>query len=466
MRKAFSKTIFCLSFLFLTTHTIGAPLVRPLSRVASYYTVIEYLAALSQTSRNHIQKDTRGVFIIAGFSGDLTKRKLLPALYELVKHGMKSVIIGLGRSDLSIAQLLEEACSFIPHVDRQVLATLQEMIHYFNTTHSSMSKVTHFIQKHIQEQSLPDRRIFYLATPSDTFCSLTKEAVESGMIQKGNKDHLIVYEKPFGKDSTSAQSLNECLNTYLLPEQQYRVDHYLTKTLIECAPGLIGYLISLGFKLLKVDLSFDEKIGIEGRGSFYEKVGVLSDVVQNHALQILATFVAGADSAAKAAFLRSLHCTYGIFGQYDGYRQEKGVDPNSLVPTYTNLLFKSNQADFPMHIQAGKKLARKTTELQVLFAKPQSTQTAMLTIRLAPEESLSLRVPLADSNPALSRAILTITFPVSSIEPYTVLLSHLISGNIKVSVSQAEIEAQWHIVDAIQKEVLPFMYYAPGFAGT
>ncbi len=458
MRKVFSIASFGLPiFILFAAYANGAS-------KSSYYRVLEHLAALSQTCRTTIQKEGSGVFVIAGFSGDLSKRKLLPALYELVHHGFKGVIVGLGRSDLSVDKLIEEARIFIPRVDEKMLLNLRQMTHYFNTSNpESMSKVSEFIQKQIQERRLFDRRIFYLATPSDSFCPLTKQAVESGIIQKGNKDHIIVYEKPFGKDLSSAQAVNKCLNLYIPQEQQYLVDHYLTKTLIKYAPRLVSYLSSLGFIIHDVEFFFDEKIGIEGRGSFYEEVGVLNDVVQNHALQILATFVAGATHAAKTTFLHSLQLTHGIFGQYDGYRNEKDVDPLSIVPTYTELFFKTNPVSFPISIRAGKKLSRKATELRIRFSKPQGKGSALLTIRLAPSESLSLRAPLVDSNPNLARATLDITFPINTTEPYTVLLSRLISGDTKMSVTQEEIEAQWHIIDTIQREVLPFMFYAPGF---
>ena len=262
----------------------------------------------------------------------------------------------------------------------------------------------------------------------------------------------------------SAQKLNSCIDSCLDGSQAYRVDHYLTKTLIGYAYPIIRYL-KKEFAIVQASVIFDETIGIEGRGNFYEKVGVVSDVIQNHALQIMASFLAGESPAEKANFLRSLYPIDCMLGQYEGYQQEANVSPNSSIPTYAYATLKSRLVNFPIFIRAGKKLAQKATEFEIVLAEKGHCckKPVTLTFRLAPHEEIVLSLPLKTPNTLMEQCRINLRFPITSVEAYTVLLARIIGGDVMGSVSRDEIEAQWRLAERLEALPSSLFSYPHGF---
>lgn len=444
-----------------------------------YAQLIQSLAAITQNCNCENEKKFlfNGVFIIAGVTGDLTKRKIIPALYELVKRGMKGLIIGLGRSDTNVEHIFAGALPFLPQPDPEIWGRLLGMTHYFKT--SSETEAFNSAKALIDEQTdklgLTNKRVLYLATAADIYCPMTRQCVEAGLIKKGDSEHLVIYEKPFGNSRSSASALYACIKNYLSPSQIYLVDHYLTKSLIECVPALVPALQVAGFRPKLVNVFFDEKIGIEGRGAFYEKFGIVSDVVQNHVLQVLASFMVGADPAKKADFLRSLTLRYGMLGQYKGYHDEKDVSPDSSVATYAELGLASSLVEVPIALRAGKHLARKATEFQVIFMPPNSFECnqyhsdqqlpATLTLRLSPTEEVVLNIPIKSPYLSAMNGALNLTFSISSEEAYLVLLKRVLAGERTGNVTYEEIEAQWCFAERVAREPLSFIKYVQGFKG-
>ena len=299
-------------------------------------------------SEKKMQKPFNGVLIIPGIKGDLAKRKLIPALYQMIKEGMRGIIVGLGRQESTVTQILDQARPFIQNLDQTVWDALTSMTHYFSFSEEKkeFTEIHKLIEQPEKEKKLSGQRIAYLAVPPDSFCSLTEQLTQAGIIKQGNLYHSIVYEKPFGSSGASAYQINECIKGCLQEEQIYRVDHYLAKGLVALLPSLCtsNDLLRRAWNnktIKEISIYFDETIGMEGRGSFYDRYGALKDVVQNHILQLLAlvtldesdTYDVSVMHRRKAEFIQSLSIVEAAEGQYEGYLQEKDVNPRSTTET-------------------------------------------------------------------------------------------------------------------------------------
>ena len=271
---------------------------------------------------------------------------------------------------------------------------------------------------------------------------MTQQLVNHKIVQP-HHNHFILYEKPFGFDLASARELNANILS-LLPEYQvYRVDHYVAKCLTQRLPSL-QYLWKDTSNIESVSVIMHEKIGIEGRGQFYDRYGAIKDVVQNHMLQLLAFFATDLQclqkkedvSHKKAMFLRSLVIRDVKRAQYDGYKEEKGVSPDSTTETYAKIVLESNDPpwkDVIFTLETGKCLPEKRTEIRVHFKSK-----GKLIIQFSPHESIILQV---------GGTIQSIASEEMCPDAYQMLLSDVFSGNLRYSVSFQELESQWELTD-------------------
>lgn len=416
--------------------------------------------------------------IIPGITGDLAKRKLLPALYRLFKKGVRATVIGTGRREADVRTILQEAQKFVPVPEQEQdgWRAFCAQVSYEQLNPEVASDFDHLAAhvKNIEAISpgATHKRLVYLSLPADVFCSITKQLVRSGLVVP-HEAHTILYEKPFGWSLASAQQINACISS-LLPEKQiYRVDHYVAKSALQILSDLAGdnrLLAPLwqGRTITCVEALFHETIGIEGRGQFYDKFGVIRDVVQNHVLQALAFFAcaptptasAQQQAAERAHFLSSLTPTSIQRGQYKGYRDEPGVLPESDTETYTRITLTSNDPrwhDVLFVIEAGKALATKKTQVRATYAPVGTHRSNICVIQLSPEEVITLQLNGRDDHLLEFKAQLPV-----AMEAYEAIVDDVISGTLRYGVSFSEIEAQWRLVDQILKVETKSVTYAKG----
>ncbi len=430
--------------------------------------------------------------IILGVTGDLAKRKLLPALCALFEQKTFSgIIIGTGREDTNAAAILQKAKPFIKQGDEQTFEKIFEYQQLDFDSQKDFNKLAEHIQKSETLRGIQSgHRIVYCATSAHYFCQITENIVRSGIVLNNNDSHRVVYEKPFGWDAESAQMINNCIKEHLSENQVYRIDHYLAKEFVSNIV-LLRYANTLFKKIWdnhtiqSVKILFYETMGLEGRGSFYDHYGVLRDVVQNHVLQILALVAmdtpASLDANAvrdkKADVLRALHFVDGVLGQFEGYCAEPGVDEHSTTETYAALKLFINTPQWegvPFYLLAGKELHRKTTEIQItltpvnycLWSENGGTcESNVLTIHITPEEGFTLRLntkkpgSLNDITTVNLNFIDKVIFGPTSSEAYEIIWKEIMAGNHALSVRFDEIEYQWSFVDLIYEKKLPLFTY-------
>ncbi|MGB8468510.1 MAG: glucose-6-phosphate dehydrogenase [Candidatus Babeliales bacterium] len=440
-------------------------------------------------------------FIILGATGDLAKRKLIPALYRLI-HDHKIdrfIIVGAARDESSADGYINRAREHIRSVDDTVWRTLQKNSYYYQidfTDQASFNRLTAFVSSLEKEYQLSGNRIVYLAVPSLLFCPITQALGVSKLVSKARNDgtidgkqwHRIVYEKPFGLDELSAHEINQCINTHFDESQIYRIDHYLTKELVSSI--VLVRFTNMIFEPLwnnqyidEVQIIVDETVGMEGRGAYYDEYGVLKDVVQNHMLQLLSLVAmelpedldAHHIRNQKAATLQHIRFADGLLGQYRGYTSEKNVSPTSQTPTFAALKMFVDTPRWqgvPFYIKTGKCLEQKNSSIHIKFKEVPCRLRAQciyssnyLTIQIDPISSFSIQ--LNTKKPGEQFEVTPVqlafnhdyTFGTATPEAYEILLEHIMAGEQSVSVRLDEIEYAWKIIDAIQGSELSVYKY-------
>lgn len=356
--------------------------------------------------------------VIFGANGDLSARKLMPAIYALWHRGFlpkRFAVVGLGRSDKTNEGFREEVRHDVITFRHDLSADNDDWngllgnVFYHRvdfTTDDGMQTLAHRLQALESQEELPGNRLAYLATDPEYFCGIVKGLADTGIIVRETTEPWgrVVIEKPFGFDLDSAMQLDQTILRFLRPDQIYRIDHYLGKDTVE---NLLAFRFGNAiFEPLfnrqyveHVQITVAETVGMEERrGAFYDHTGALRDVVQNHVLQLLAlvameppaTLTAGDLSDAKLKVLRDLVPLRGqdvarrvVRGQYgpgtvDGqparaYREEVAIAHDSVTETYVALRAEIESwrwAGVPFLLRTGKRLPRRTTEIAVQFKLP------------------------------------------------------------------------------------------------
>ena len=334
------------------------------------------------------QQPRADALVLFGATGDLAKRKLFPALYDLERHGKLDIpVIGVARSDWTDETFRKNAREAIladdPNADQETIKPLMQLLDLICGDYSDQAvwdTLRDTLDKHKSEHA-----VFYMAIPPTMFPEVASRLASVGLNDRGR----IVVEKPFGRDLASAQELNATLHTVFPEERIFRIDHYLGKESVE---DLLVFRFSNTLLepiwnrryVRSVQVTMSETIGVEGRGSFYDGVGAIRDVLQNHLLQVVSLLAmeppAGPDTrflqdekAKVLAAMKPLDAAQMVRGQYVGFRDEPGVAPDSSTETFVAARVEIDSwrwAGVPWYVRVGKGLAAAATEAVVEFHSP------------------------------------------------------------------------------------------------
>jgi glucose-6-phosphate 1-dehydrogenase len=451
--------------------------------------------------------------IIFGASGDLAKRKLIPAIYELMRENLLSdnfVLVGYSRSAMSDdayrAECREAVTKFArtKPVDAAVWKKIEQSTYYVQGDYGSAEdheKLAAKLASLDKEKGTAGNRLFYLSTPPNTFEPIITCLGEKHRTGKdSNSTQRIIIEKPFGRDLKSAVSLNKLLHSYFAEEQVFRIDHYLGKETVQnlmvmrFANAIFEPLWNYRF-IDHIQITVSETLGVGTRGGYYDKSGAMRDMIQNHLFQLLALVAMEPPAALDAVSIRDekvkvYKCIrpikpekadeYAIRGQYGpgeaagqktrGYRGEKDVPPDSRTETFVGLkLFIDNWrwSGRPFYLRTGKFLPEKLSEIVIRFRSPPlalfQTQctTAVypndLIIRVQPEEGLSWRLNAKVPGGQLNIKPVALDFQYASafnVEPpeaYERLIHDAIMGDQTLFIRGDEAEAAWAVIDPIEQ---------------
>jgi glucose-6-phosphate 1-dehydrogenase len=453
-----------------------------------------------------------GVMVIFGASGDLTARKLVPALYDLAAQRqlpLEFAVVGISRTQMSheefrgkLRKALEEHRS--GEVSDDVWESFASGIFYLpgDSKESETYKgLKELLNKLDSERGTQGNRAFYLSSSPSLFPAIVENLGEAGLNEgeDGGWARLVV-EKPFGRDLESAEELNAELQQYFDETQIYRIDHYLGKETVQnilalrFANGIFEPVWNQHY-VDHVQITVAEDMGVGTRGAFYEEAGAMRDIVQNHVMQVLCltameppvTFDAESVREEKVKVLRAVRPIpedevedYAVRGQYErgwvfgeevpGYREEKNVDPESVRETYVALkVFVDNWrwARVPFYIRAGKRLPKKATEVAIQFHASPHTPFArddteglapnVLVVRIQPDEGLSLKIgaKVPGTGFEVSSVNMDLLYGTAFLEQapdaYQRLLLDLMLGDPTLFIRADEAEGAWRILDPVMK---------------
>lgn len=466
--------------------------------------------------------------VIFGAGGDLTQRLLVPALYNLACWGLlpqKFAIIGVARTPRSVDAFRDEIVAAVKKFTQSAVdeKTLRRLVRNLDHLHGDVrDKATYALLGERLEKLIPEvggNILFYLAIAPQFFGEIVQQLGAAGLLrEQGGAWRRVIIEKPFGHDLASARALDQTIHAVVDEHQIYRIDHFLGK---ETVQNILAVRFANGFfepiwnrdHVDHVQITVAETVGVEQRGSFYEGVGALRDMVPNHLFQLLTmtameppvSFDADAVRGRKEDVLRSVRPLspadarrYAVRGQYaagtnagtpaPGYREEPQVDKNSRTETFVALRLMLDNwrwSGVPFYLRTGKRLARRTSEIAVRF-KPapyllfrdtpvDHVSADWMVLRIQPDEGIALEFNAKVPGPhvRLGKVVMDLMykdyFRVAPSTGYETLVYDCMIGDATLFQRADNIEAAWRIVqpilDAWQKDDVPLHLYPAGGEG-
>ena len=429
-------------------------------------------------------------FVFFGATGDLAYKKTFPALYAMVRSGLDIPIIGMARAGWTLDKLKKRARDSVEHSDDFDPACFEKLaaqLHYVGGDYTDPATFT----KLKQALGTAKRPIHYLAIPPSMFASVVQGLAKSGCAT----DARVIVEKPFGRDLATAQSLDRTLHEVFAEPAIFRIDHYLGK---EAVQNLLYFRFANTFLepiwnrhyVKDIQITMAEKFGVQGRGGFYEEVGAIRDVVQNHLLQVTALLAmdppTGHEPAAMQAeklrlfrAMRPLDPKEVVRGQFKGYRDEPGVAKDSQIETFAALCLHIDTwrwAGVPFYIRAGKCLPISATEVTVTLKRPplsifdpsEVMPRNYFRLRLSPEVVISEGALVKRNGEHMHGdpvELIARHHSESEKSPYERLLGDAIRGDTSLFTQDDSVEAAWRVVDPVLTAGPPVLEYDTGTWG-
>jgi glucose-6-phosphate 1-dehydrogenase len=461
------------------------------------------------------------ILVIFGASGDLTRRKLLPALYNLAEEGLlpdRFAVVGAARQPIPEDEFRQQMRDRVQEAEGEALDPkrwdkIVERLHYINAEFNDDALYTQLRETLATldaRYGTPGNYLFYLAVPPSLFATVALHLAKAELTkEREGVWRRVIIEKPFGHDVESACTLNAQLATALKEPQIYRIDHYLGK---ETVQNILAFRFANGIfepvwnrrYVDHVQMTVAEEVGVDGRGAYYDEAGALRDMVQNHMFQLLTLVAMEPPISFKAEAVRDekvkvLHAVtpftrddvsrFVVRGQYAGYRREKNVDSDSTTETFVAMRLGIDNwrwAGIPFYLRTGKRMPKRLTEIAVQFRHPpfmlfrdtpiEHLHANVLIIRIQPNEGISLAFDAKVPGPLDKLGTVTMDFSYADYfgsEPstgYETLLYDAMIGDQTLFHRMDIVEAGWQIVqpllDTWQKDAASGLtFYEPGTPG-
>ncbi len=441
---------------------------------------------------NQTGQSDSDALVVFGATGDLAYKQIFPALYGLVRdEGFTAPIVGVAKQGWTLDQLKDRARASIQEhgqaIDAGALDRLIGQLRYIDGDYNDPATFT-ALRGELHDAKRP---LHYLAIPPSLFAKVAAQLSQSGCANDGR----LVIEKPFGHNRQTARELGQILSKFFTEENIFRIDHYLGKEPVQNI--IYTRFANPMFEPIwnrdhvrSIQITMAESFGVEDRGRFYDETGAIRDVLQNHMLQVLALLTmdppTGEDHDAqrdqRASVLkavRPLAAADVVRGQYEGYRDIRGVRPGSTVETFVAVKLDIDNwrwAGVPICIRAGKELPVTAAEVTVEFKRPPRetfgeivpASSAHMRFRLSPDVAIGLGVRTKTPGERMSGNDVELTLtrqPAADRPPYQRLLGDAMRGIDELFTRQDLIDAQWRIVDAVLDDATPLYSYQRGAWG-